>query len=389
MATGSKRKRGDSWELRVYAGLDALTGRRRYVTRSVRGSERDADRALRRLVDEVEEGGRPSAKRRTFADAAERWLAAARLDLSPSTVMTTEDFLRRYLLPALGDRPIERIGAEDLDALYTSLRKQGRAGGKPLAPATVIRVHGIARVILEQARRWRWIARNPAHDASPPSMPRRRPTTPTAAVVAGFVAAVGEQDADFALYLRLAAIVGARRAELCALRWSDIDFDAGTLSVVRRLVAGRDAAGHETVYEMDGTKATAGHRVALDPSTIARLRAHRATCEERAAGCGVALTSDAHVFAVEPDGKEGWRPHSVTQRFRRLRDRHGMGAVRLHDIRHFVASHLIDQGVAVTTVAERVGHTSPRTTLAIYGHGVTETDRHAATLLATALDGGS
>jgi len=198
---------------------------------------------------------------------------------------------------------------------------------------------------------------------------------------------VGERDTDFALFLRLAAIVGARRAELCALRWSDLDLDAGRLSIARRLVAGRDEAGRETVYELAGTKTNAGHTVALDPATVSALRAYRRTSVERALACGVRLAADAHVFSVEPDGAEGWKPHSVSQRFRRLRSRAGLPTMRLHDIRHYVASHLIDQGVAVTTVSERVGHSSSRTTLGIYGHAVAETDQRAAAILAAALDG--
>jgi len=316
MATGSKRRRGDAWQLRVYAGLHPVTGKRRYVTKFVRGSEREADRALRRLVDEVEEGSRvPAAGRRTFKDAAHKWLAASRPDMSPSTVMTTEDCLERYRIPYLGDRPVERVGAEDLDALYGELRSRAGKNGGPLSPATVVRVHGIARVVLEQARRWRWIARNPALDATPPPIPKRRPTTPAAAQVATFVTWVGERDTDFALSLRMAAIVGARRAELCALRWSDIDLDVGRLAVTHRLVAGRDSAGHEKIFELEGTKANAGHAVALDPVTVERLRAHWRVCAERALACGVRLPRDANVFSIQPDGAEGWKPHSVTQRF--------------------------------------------------------------------------
>jgi len=242
-------------------------------------------------------------------------------------------------------------------------------------------------VVFEQARRWRWIARNPALDATPPSIPKRRPTTPGAAAVANFVTSVGERDADFALYLRMAAIVGARRAELCAVRWSDIDLDAGRLAITRRLVAGRDTDGHERVFELDGTKANAGHAVALDPVTVERLRVHWRVCAERALACGVSLTRDAHVFSIQPDGAEGWKPHSVTQRFRRLRVRAELPPMRLHDVRHYVATHLIDKGVAVTTVSERIGHSSSRTTLGIYGQGVTETDQRAAAILADALDG--
>ncbi len=62
-------------------------------------------------------------------------------------------------------------------------------------------------------------------------------------------------------------------------------------------------------------------------------------------------------------------------------------SVRLHELRYYVASHLLDQGVAITTVSERIGHSSPQITSSVYGVGVSESDRRAAEILAAALDG--
>jgi len=341
---------------------------------------------LTQLLADLDQGKVTPGTRRTFEDAATQWLTMASPDMSPGTVVTTEDFLKRYLYSSLGHVPVSQIGTEHLDALYGRLRRKGPAG-RPLSPSTISRIHGIAHRVLEQARRWKWIPTNPAADATPPPIPKRRPTAPDAGQVAKFVTWVGERDPDFALYLRLASIVGARRGELCAIRWSAADLDAGMLAIDHRLVAGRDKDGREVVYERQGTKRGAGHDVALDASTVAMLRAHRKECMERALACGVRFRPDGFVFSVEPDGKDGWKPHSVTQRFRRLRQRAGLlDSLRLHDLRHFVASHLLDQGVAITTVSERVGHSSANTTLRVYGHGVGESDRKAAESMAAALD---
>ena len=102
---------------------------------------------------------------------------------------------------------------------------------------------------------------------------------------------------------------------------------------------------------------------------------------------GYSLAPDAYVFSYELDGSEPWRPDSATRRFVKLRNRLGLEGVRLHDLRHYVATRLIASGVDPRTVANRLGHASPTTTLSIYSHFVPEADRDAAELLGSLLEG--
>ena len=95
--------------------------------------------------------------------------------------------------------------------------------------------------------------------------------------------------------------------------------------------------------------------------------------------CGVAVLPNGYVFTAQPDGSEPWRPYHWTSAWRRLRDRAGIDkSVRLHDLRHFTATRLLDAGVPVKTVSGRLGHARPATTLNIYAHFVPATDRLAA-----------
>jgi integrase len=253
----------------------------------------------------------------------------------------------------------------------------------------VARAAGIVHTILEACRRWRWTARNVADDTQPISVPKRRTTAPEASTTAKLVALAYEADPEFGLYLRVAAILGSRRGEACGLRWPAVDLDGATLTIDNRLVTGRDSNGHEVVVERPGTKGGNGRRVPLDERTIAELRRQRARLAERAMMCGVPFRADGFVFSYEPDASVGWKPHTVTQRFRRFRDKAGpeFAGVRLHDLRHYVASFLIDQGVPTVVVSQHVGHSSTRTTEDVYGHAVTATARAATDLLAAALDG--
>jgi integrase len=96
----------------------------------------------------------------------------------------------------------------------------------------------------------------------------------------------------------------------------------------------------------------------------------------------VTARSDGFVFSPELDGSKPWRPYHWTSAWSRLRDRIGIDpAVRLHDLRHFTATRLLDAGVPVKTVSGRLGHARPATTLNVYAHFIPATDRVAADLI--------
>jgi integrase len=144
--------------------------------------------------------------------------------------------------------------------------------------------------------------------------------------------------------------------------------------------------GRNGVVEKD-TKTHAVRRVALDASTVASLVAHHERSEHIATMCGVVLDGSAFVFSHEPDGSRPWRPDVVTHAFGRLRARAGLPGVRLHDLRHFVATRLLASGVDVRTVAGRLGHRNAATTLNVYSHFLQEADREAADLIGRLVQG--
>ena len=176
---GFIRRRGPSWELRVYLGAHPVTGRKQYLTRSVRGPRDQAERVLRAMVAAAELGTARYADN-TFAELCDAWLDAVGSRLAPNTVAETRRILRRHLLPALGDIPLRKLRSEHFDHLYARLLEHGGQDGKPLSGDTVRRVHGVARRALNIAVRWGWIASNPASSIAPPREMRRpiRPPTP-------------------------------------------------------------------------------------------------------------------------------------------------------------------------------------------------------------------
>jgi integrase len=163
---------------------------------------------------------------------------------------------------------------------------------------------------------------------------------------------------------------------MLALRWSDVDLERGVVTIGRGLVQGPDGR----LVEKD-TKTHQTRRVALDAPTTAALVDHRAAAVERAEQCGAALADDAFVFAGDVTGTTPWYPDSASRRFRRACDDAGLKDVRLHDLRHYVATRLLSAGVDVRTVAGRLGHRNAATTLNVYSHFVPEADQEAAEIL--------
>jgi integrase len=369
------RPRGEnSWNLRVYAGRDPDTGRKVSVERTVRSNKRDASKVLAAMVAEVEKRPVGSLAKGTVAALCRDWLAHASPSFSPKTVETTRMYIEDPIIPVLGSITVAKLTPADLDRFYRQLLDVGRSRG-PYAPATIRRVHGIIRRALTQGVRWGWLTHNPAIDASPPRVPMRELKPPDPEQVVSLFRMAQESDPELAIFILLAASSGARRGELLALRWSHIDLDQGKLSIERGIVR----VGDELIEQ--GTKTHQSRRISLDAGTVSGLGAHRERMTERAWAGGSAITSESFVFSHTIDGSAPWHPDSTSRAFRKICQQTGVTNVRLHDLRHYVATRLLAAGVDVRTVAGRLGHRNPSTTLNVYSHFVPETDRDAADAL--------
>jgi len=371
---GFMRQRGSSWELRVFLGYDPTTGKQRYATRTVRGGKRDAQRALAEMVTEAERGLTPRSAS-TVGELLEAWFEMAAADFSPTTVKETRGFIDRSLLPAFGGRKLAKLKPSDIDAFYRQLRVSGSVDGQPLAPSTIRRIHGILRRALAQGVKWGWIGVNPAVASSPPRVPPTDITPPDPEQLARLLERSRQEYPELACFILLAATTGARRSELIALRWSDIGFDDSTIDISRAIVI-----GNQGLVEKD-TKTHSSRRVSLDAQSVAVVAAHKEQMKRRAKECGVDLPIDGFVFSNEPDGAVPWFPASVSRSFKRLCDQEGISDIRLHDLRHFVATQLLGAGIDVRTVAGRLGHRNASTTLNVYAHFLEQTDRIAADVI--------
>ncbi len=405
---GHIRKRGRSFQVLVYAGIDPVTGKPHRLSASTT-DEKEAERILRRFIHEVEQQTHARTKV-TLGDALDAWLRVH--EVEENTLVGYETNTRRYIKPALGDVSVGKITAQMLEELYAQLRRcrvrcDGRpfiehrvdgehecrivrhrrgpgrppAAGypphdceaegcdvvecaphvcRPLSSAMIRQIHFTVSAALSAAVRWEWIKTNLADVARTPKLPAPQPDPPSSEEAARIVAAAWEQDDDWGTLVWLTMVTGMRRAELLALRWNDVDLAAGVLEIRRNYVWVRGRG-----VEKD-TKTHRMRRIALDPETVDVLRVHRGRHDDAARAVGVEPTDEAFLFSNEVLHDRPCSPHGVSHRYSAMCAKLGIDS-HLHAMRHYSATELLAAGVDLRTVAGRLGHAGGgTTTLRVY-----------------------
>jgi integrase len=374
---GYKRFRSGGWSLVVDAGKDPITGDRRQVHRTFKAPNTkrgaaQADTALAKLVAEVEAGRALPSSGLTAAQLVERYIVDGERRWAPGAAAETRRRVKQHITPYVGEMPIEKLRPIDVQQLHATLRSGGMAEG------TIGRVHDILRAAFTWAERLDLVARNPVAKVTRPRGAKANISPPAPKDVVRMIA---KASPDLALFLRLAALTGARRGQLCALHWSDVQLDAATIRWTRSLVK---VPGGTVEKE---TKTGARWSVALDPATVEALKQHRRRCVESALAAGATLPDKAYVFSRDPAGKLPWHPDGASQRFASLRSKLKLDGVRLHDLRHWMATESLGDGVDIETIAARGGWANTTTPLEVYSHFRPARDADLAERLAKRLDG--
>jgi integrase len=245
---------------------------------------------------------------------------------------------------------------------------------RPYSASSIRQVHGIISGTLSAAVRWGWIPYNPAPAARLPAKRRVQPHPPTAAQMARIIEAANESSAEWGTYLWLSAVTGARRGEIVALQWEDIDLDPGVIVLDENYVRGPDG------MILKDTKTHQGRRVSMAPDTVRLLRQHKAEATRRLELLGLELTGKTWLFSAKPDLSAPRDPSSLTRRYSRLVAKLGI-ETQLKELRHYSATELLTAGVDVRTVAGRLGHGDGATTLWHYAAWVNAADQAAASTI--------
>ena len=281
--------------------------------------------------------------------------------------------------PRLAKTPLDRVTFKTIDDYYN------RLGHRGLAPGSILRYHSLLRSAYKQAMAWGWTATNPIQLATPPSVARVGRKIATPEIVSQLLEETRQsRNPENHIAFRLLAATGARRGEMCALRWTSIDFDRSRIEI--RAAMSQLASGE--LREKD-PKTHQIREVGIDQNSLGLLREHLDWQRDIAIELGTVLDEDAFVladFTIDPAGGVSIQPDRLSQAWRRVRERvPGAENMRLHDLRHWYASTQLDAGEPLPAVAARIGD-HVETLEKVYAHKGHRGDHQAAEHLSTLLD---
>jgi integrase len=366
-----------SWTYHV--DVPATDGRqRRQVTKGGFATRKAAEAALAGFLGHAARGEVAVAGRRKVGDYLDEWLAGMRPTLAVSAWTNYRSLLDLYVRPRIGAMRLSAVTASTLTALYADLLGGGGKNGKSLSPTTVRLVHRVLNKAFSDAVESRLIAVNPAQHAKVPARQRVEMQTWTAEQAATFLRAAAG-DRLYAAWL-LALACGLRRGELCGLRWSDVDLERQTLSVVSQRTT--DADWQVITKEPKGTSR---RTIDLGAEAVAALRAHRKRVLAERLEWGAAYTDTGLVF-VREDGM-GYHPSRLTDLFQGIARAAGVPVIRLHDARHSCATLALAAGIHPKVVQQLLGHASWSTTMDLYTHRVERLQKDASGRIESVLFG--
>jgi integrase len=357
-----REKRPGVWEVRVFTGADAR-GRPTQMSRTVHGGKRDAQRLAAQLEAA---GGKAKPAGRSVSDVLDEWVKQNLDTWAPSSARDQQSRVKSLKKDQIARLPLTRLTVADIERWHTRLRASG------MADAGIKNQHGVLRAALSQAVRWGWVSSNVASLARLRSTKTQQRTVMTVDDVRAVMAAAASIDAAAELAFRIAAVAGARRAELASLRWTD-EHD-GQLLIDSAIEITKRGEGAPELREA-ATKTANVRTVTLDVDTVEmidKLRRAREPYGPWMCGLGPEL--------VSPDRISWW--------WKRARQMSGIDPKwRLHDMRHWSATVAIGQGHDVRTVAGRLGHANPAMTLRVYAHAFAAADQAVAVGLGEILKG--
>ncbi|WP_404387394.1 tyrosine-type recombinase/integrase [Humibacillus xanthopallidus] len=341
-----------------------------------RKSAKDARDAARHAINR---GTYVAPRDLTVGEWLDRWIDAHAVTLKPSTAKSYRDNIDRYLGPSVGSVRLQALSPSRLSLAFKDLYEHGGKDGRPLSPRTVEFARAVLRRALQDAVLDRVLEVNPVVGTKRPKVTKPKHATWTGDQLHTFLDGLGERERWAALWT-LAAATGMRRGELLALRWCDVDLDAGIVHIERSVTQIRQQRIYVTPKNHERRD------VAVDAHTVTALRSWRKTQMAERLEWGPAYRGDEELVFTWEDGRPVL-PDYVTKAFGDRSASLEAPRLKLHELRHTHATMLLRNGVPVHVVARRLGHKDPSVTLNVYADAIPDDDGRAVEVFSKAVYG--
>jgi integrase len=333
----------------------------------------EATKALNKHKVQMDNNSFAVPKNITLAEWIDYWYEnIIDSQIERTTAYGYHNIIKNYLKPNLGAYKLQKLLPEHIQKYYTKLLTGGE-----LSPNTVIKHHNLLTNILNAARRYEYIVRNPMEAVSPPKKKQQEAKFYTPEQLGQLLLLV--QGTRLELAVNLCAYLGLRRGELCGLCWRHVDFENHTITINHT----RTQAGKVEIEKE--TKTASSKRVLYMPETLERLLnveyAHQKQCAESLFNA----YEDNDFVVVMEDGKP-FRPNYLSELFSKFLRDNGLPEIVLHELRHTFASLSNAAGIPSFNIGKALGHASPSITQKIYTHILDQTHSSAVQGVAAIAD---
>jgi integrase len=371
--TGTYIQRGrNSWLLKIDAGKDPKTGKRRTLYKTVKGTKSHAVNSLTQWASEIRQPDYIEPSKATLKEyLEEKWLPFRKDGAKAVTPKTYERYngICQHINRYLGNVKLSNLRSEDIDQYLKDCLTSGGAKSTPLASQTVKHHYRVLFSALKQAVRWNRIPRNPMENVDPPVVKKKKVIPLEPSDVSKLIA--GIKGTEFELPAALALATGMRLGEVLGLHWTEVDLEKREIKVIQTIEQTKEG------IRLKEPKSNAGYRrIKLPKVTVNALRGFKTKQMRDRLKFRMAWDPKGPVFS-NPAG-ELTIPRNFTNAFSRTATKAGLKGGHFHLLRHTHASQLIKDGVNIKTVSSRLGHSSIVVTLDVYSHLMAEMDNAAA-----------
>ena len=366
---GTIRKRSDGrWEARIIIG-HKNDGSPMYKSAFTK-TQKSALKQLHQLIDLYRDVDLTEECRMTLGEWLDKWMDEYMIfTIKENTIKGYRSQIDHQIKPFIGHKQLASLTTADIQKFYNKIKKEGRVHPHPihghvLSDSMVRKIHMMLHEAMEVAVRERYIVRNPTDNTTIPKKTTTEKQVLDDSQLNRFLEAIqGEPYWHDFFYVEV--MTGLRRGEICGIKWSDIDFNEGTLCI-KRSVSTKEGGG----VSVGETKTDAGVRTIIMPPSVATLLWKK--------------RSDAineWVFPHYTNPSDPLHPSSAYKKLKTLLKRLELPLLRFHDLRHTFATQATDGGVDPKTLAGILGHTDASFTLDTYTHITSDMQRGASAIV--------
>ena len=366
---GTIRKRSDGrWEARIIIG-HKNDGSPMYKSAFAK-TQKSALKQLHQLLDLYRDVDLTEECRMTLGEWMDKWLDEYMIfTIKENTIKGYRSQIDHQIKPFIGHKQLASLTTADIQKFYNKIKKEGRVHPHPihghvLSDSMVRKIHMMLHEAMEVAVRERYIVRNPTDNTTIPKKTITEKQVLDDSQLNRFLEAIqGEPYWHDFFYVEV--MTGLRRGEICGIKWSDIDFNEGTLCI-KRSVSTKEGGG----VSIGETKTDAGVRTIIMPPSVATLLWKK--------------RSDAineWVFPHYTNPSDPLHPSYAYKKLKTLLKRLELPLLRFHDLRHTFATQATDGGVDPKTLAGILGHTDASFTLDTYTHVTSDMQRGASAIV--------